>query len=270
MRALSRFFLGVLILYAAFCATLFVTQRNHIYHPNEEFPSIPERAGAGFVRVASDDGLTLIGWHAPAQDNKKTILYFHGNAGHIGHRWRMVEPYVEAGYGVLLASYRGYGGNEGRPSEQGFYHDARAYLNFLTGERDVPLPRIVVYGESIGSGPAVQIASENPDLAGLVLITPFSSVADIARDKFFYVPVDLFLLDRFDNIAKVGALAMPQYYFAAGADEIVPPASTRALYEAASEPKFWHEFPNLGHNRINHPALIEAVTDVLAAMEENR
>lgn len=270
MRAVMRFLLGVAMAYAALCLTLVITQRSHIYHPNIEFPAIPEREGASYIRVATEDGLTLVGWYAPAQEGKQTIVYYHGNAGNIGHRWRAVRPHVEKGYGVLLAGYRGFGGNEGRPSEQGFYKDARAYISFLTDERDVPLSDIVLYGESIGSGPAVQMATEYPDAAALILITPFSSIADIARDRFFFLPTDLMLFDRFDNIDKVGALSMPQYYFAAGADEIIPPKFTLALYEAASEPKAWRLFDGVGHNDIHKPELTKAVQDVLAGLGETK
>lgn len=263
MRALKRIVFQAVLVYAAFCIALCLMQRSFIYHPNTDFPSITEREGAGYIRVATEDGLTLVGWYAPAQEGKKTILYYHGNAGNIGHRWRAVRPHVEKGYGVLLAGYRGFGGNEGRPSEQGFYKDARAYLSFLTDERDVPLTDIVLYGESIGSGPAVQMASEYPDAAALILITPFSSIADIARRRFFFVPTGLMLFDRFDNIDKVGSLAMPQYYFAAGADEIIPPEFTLALYEAASEPKTWRLFDDVGHNDIHKPELTVAVQNAL-------
>lgn len=270
MQALRRVLLGMVLAYAALCAFLFITQRSHIYHPSVEFPVMPERDHAGYIRVSTSDGLTLVGWYAPAAPGRKTILYYHGNAGHIGHRWKMVEPYVAAGYGVLLAGYRGFGGNEGRPGEQGLYKDARAYLDYLTGRRSVPVSDIVLFGESIGSGPAIQIAQENPDAAALILLTPFSSIADIARRHFFYVPVGLLLRDRFDNISKVGSLGMPQYYYAAQNDEIVPPDLTRALFEAASEPKFWHMFEKAGHNNINGPDLTHAVLDALSDLEEKR
>lgn len=268
MRTFRRIIFQAVLLYAVFCLTLALTQRSFLYHPDTDFPSVPEQEGADFIRVATEDGLTLLGWYMPPQEGKKTILYFHGNAGNLGHRWRAVRPHVAQGYGVLLAGYRGFGGNEGRPSEQGFYKDARAYISYLTERHGTALSDIVLYGESIGSGPAVQMATEYPDAAALILITPFSSIADLARNRFPIVPTDLMLFDRFDNIAKVGSLAMPQYYFAAAADEIIPPAYTLALYDAASEPKAWRLFDGVGHNDIHKSDLTEAVQEVLATLGE--
>ncbi len=264
IAAIGKFFLGIFIFYAALCATLFLVQRSLIYYPDKRFPEISEREDGGFIRVATDDGLTLIGWYMPAAPGKKTILYFHGNAGHIGHRLPMVETYINEGYGVLLAEYRGYGGNPGKPSEQGFYKDARAYLDFLRAGRGVPLSDIILYGESIGSGPAVQMAFEHAGIGGLLLITPFSSALDLARRTFFFVPVEMLMRDRFDNLSKISALSLPQYYFVAGADEVIPAESSRLLYEAAPEPKFWHEFPTMTHNQIHQESLIQAVSKVLA------
>ena len=122
--------------YSALVGGLYLVQRELIYHPTQPLPS-PEISGVPemkVVRLTTEDGLTLTSWYRPAQGDLPTIVYFQGNGGNIAGRGNKVRPYLDVGFGVLLAGYRGYGGNPGRPSEQGLYADGRAHLEFLKNQ----------------------------------------------------------------------------------------------------------------------------------------
>lgn len=251
--------------YLLILVLLFVFQRNLLYFPSKERPR-PEAFGlAGVVapvELTTEDGLTLLAWHRPpARHGLPTVVYFHGNGGHIGHRAGKVAIFIEAGFGVLLAEYRGYGGNPGRPSEAGLYRDGRAARDFLR-RRGVPDGRMVVYGESLGAGVAVQMATETR-AAALVLEAPFTSIAAVAQSHYPFVPAYWLVLDRFDSLAKIGRAGAPLLLLHGERDRIVPPRFGRALFAAASEPKEARFFPAAGHNDLYEHGAGNAVLDFL-------
>jgi fermentation-respiration switch protein FrsA (DUF1100 family) len=235
----SAFLGGVVAIYVALLIILFIAQRSILYVPNTQAPSLAEAGVQGLmeaVETRSADGLRLLAWyHAPPTDSSPVLVYFHGNAGHIGHRADRARPYIDAGFGVLLVEYRGYGGNPGRPTEDGLYADARAAVDFLT-QQDVAPDRMVLYGESLGTAVAVQIARER-DCAALVLEAPFTSVAAVAQSRYWMFPVRHLVVDKFDSLAKIGTLRCPLFVMHGEADGVVPIRFGRQLYEAAKEPK---------------------------------
>lgn len=239
-----KFILGFLLFYILFVVVLYVGQRGIIYFPDKTRPAAPQ--GVQVVSVSPEIGLDIQGWYIPPSSvDKGIILFFHGNAGHYGHRIHKAVHYIRAGYGVLLAGYRGYGGNGGNPSEHGFYSDGRAYmawLNDIAPERDV-----IIYGESIGSGTATQMATEF-DVSALILETPFSSLVDLASLRYFFVPVRYLLHDRYDNISKIRAIGVPLLVLHGEADSVIPISSAKDLYYAALEPKDFVNFPQGNHN----------------------
>ncbi|HRC27668.1 MAG TPA: alpha/beta fold hydrolase, partial [Alphaproteobacteria bacterium] len=204
------------------------------------------------VEVKTDDGLALEGWFfPPPEDSAKPVLvYFHGNAGSIQNRGPVVRPWMEDGYGVLLVEYRGYGGNPGSPSEEGLYEDARAWLGWLAGH-GIADGRVIVYGESLGSGVAVQMAMEHPGLLAVVLQSAYTSLPDVARLSYPYVPVNLLMKDRFETLDKIGSLNVPVLLLHGARDPLIPVAQANALYEAAVEPKRIVVFPEGRHNDLS-------------------
>lgn len=236
---MSAFLGGIAAVYVALLVLLFVAQRSILYVPDTQAPSLAAVGLQGVMEVVeteSADGLRLLAWHRPPPTNLAPVLvYFHGNAGHIGHRAERVRPYVEAGFGAVLVEYRGYGGNPGRPTEDGLYADARAALDFLA-QRDVTPERLVFYGESLGSAIAVQMAVER-DCAGLVLEAPFTSVAAVAQSRYWMFPVRHLVRDKFDSLAKIGSVRCPLLVMHGEADAVVPIRYGRELFAAAREPK---------------------------------
>ena len=234
--------------YAAIVAVMYVLQRRMMYVP---FGGVPNPVAAGVpemrpVQLRTEDGLSLLAWWAEPRDPLKPVLaYFHGNAGDLGLRGHKLRPFLDAGFGTLLLAYRGFSGNAGSPTEEGLYRDGRAALAFIA-DAGVPPHRIVLYGESLGSGVAVQIGSEQR-VGAVVLEAPFSSITDVAAAHYSFLPVRWLLKDRYESAAKIGKIGAPVLIFAGGRDTIVPPRFARRLFEAATEPKELHFVPEATH-----------------------
>ena len=259
-----RFVAVIISVYVLFIVALFVMQRTLIYFPDKSRPEPVQ--GAEIVKVTAQDKQELESWYfVPKDKTKPVILFFHGNAGHYGHRLYKVRDYIAAGYGVLLAEYRGYGGNSGDISEQGFYNDGRAYISWLLSDKGVASEQIVIYGESIGSGTAVQMASEY-DVAGLVLEVPFSSLLEIASQQYPFIPVKYLLKDHFMNIEKIKQIKAPLLVMHGQKDRVIPFSSAKKLFETANKPKKFIEFPQANHNNIYDFGASEYVLDFLAGI----
>jgi hypothetical protein len=197
------------------------------------------------------------------------ILVAHGNAGHIGHRSAKFAPLALAGYGLFLLEYRGFGGNPGSPTEEGLNEDGRAAFAWLEGH-GIASQRIVLYGESLGTGVAVRLADEH-DTAALVLEAPFTSIGAVAARHYWYVPFASHLvLDRFDAASRIARIDEPVLMVAGGRDDVVPPELSRALYEQASEPKELWIAPEAGHNDLYEHGAAEAVAGFLARVVPSR
>ena len=255
MRAAGRkkileFLIALAACYAFLILFFYINQRNFIYVPDISTPSpvffgVPEME---VISAQTDDGLTLRGWYkVPANKNRPVILMFHGNAGHIGIRAFKARPYLDSGYGFLLAEYRAYGGNGGTISEDGLYRDARAYIKYLN-ESGVQAENIILYGESLGTGVAVQMATEYPAIRAVMLEAPYTALWRVAQKHMFLLPVGLMMKDRFESIEKINRVTAPVLIFNGMLDNIVPPAMGQRLYGAANNPKTMEVFPLAGHN----------------------
>lgn len=237
------------VFYALIIALMFFRQESLLFAPDKRNYSQKDVNVEGYVdiTVRTQDGLTLHGWYAAARPGKQTILLFHGNAS--TWQWRANDflQLVNAGYGVLLAGYRGYGGNPGHPSEQGFYQDAEAYLNYLIAQ-GVSYGQIALYGESLGTGVAVEMAARHSEITALILEAPYATIAEIAAFHYPYVPAPkLMLRNKFESLYKIGALAMPKLFFVAEEDGVIPARFGLKLYENAPSPKKLKIFKRAGH-----------------------
>ena len=252
-----------LALYAAAATLLFLTQRSLMYFPSTVMPNA---AGSGMTAVAYDtaDGLKLTGWYAPAAPGRPTVVLFQGNAGHYGDRAAKTRFLRTAGYGVLLAGYRGYGGNPGRPTEAGLVADGEAALAWLH-RHGVPSEQIVLYGESLGSGVAC-ILGYGHDVAAVILEAPFTTVADVARTRFPIFPVNLLVRDRFDNLSRIAGIGSPLLILHGERDATVPIRLGRRLFDAAHEPRQAAWFAQGGHNDLYDHGAADAVLAFLAAL----
>jgi fermentation-respiration switch protein FrsA (DUF1100 family) len=195
--------------------------------------------GVRRVELTASDGVRLVSWAMPADGGSGNwLLICHGNAGNLSEAGR---PFHYAGLRALGLSlfafdYRGYGESEGVPTEQGLYRDADAAYRHLRDTLEVPAERIVVFGHSLGSAVAVELVSRVP-AAGLVLDGALTSVVERAQEMFPYAPVRWIAASRYPSIERVGALTIPKLFLHARADDVIPFAHGRRLFEAAAPPK---------------------------------
>lgn len=239
----------VAAIYAFIVVMVFLFQRQMLYFPMGD-PGLPKDAGVpemSVVRVKTADGLDLVGWFAPPREKDGYIVVmYHGNGGNIAWRGFKARHFLNRGYGYFLSEYRGYGGNPGDPSEEGLYNDGRAALKWLK-EQGYKDSRIVIYGESVGTGVAVQMALETQPRF-LILESPFSSAAAVAKKSYWWMPVDLLLRDRYDSIDKIGKVTSDLLVVHGLADSIIPFQLGKNLFDAAQDKKKFFGIRGGGHN----------------------
>jgi pimeloyl-ACP methyl ester carboxylesterase len=225
-------------------------ERRFIYFPARDLPLTPRELGMSFEDVAltAEDGVRLHGWYLPTRGSRLTVLLSHGNAGNIADRLdRALLIQARLGADVFLYDYRGYGRSQGSPDEEGTYRDARAAYAHLTGERHLGAERVVLFGESLGCAVAMQLALERPCRA-LVLESAFTSVPQMARVAYPFLPLAPFVRTRYDNLAKAPKLKVPLLLLHGDRDRIVPFEQGRRVFEAAPEPKRFYAIAGADHN----------------------
>jgi fermentation-respiration switch protein FrsA (DUF1100 family) len=264
---------AITLLGLAFCGVTLLAwafQRRLIYLP---FGDVPSPAALGLspvetVAIPTTDGLTLAAWFLPSTrpGPGAAILVLNGNGGNRASRSGLGAALRRLGPSVLLFDYRGYGENAGIPSEAGLTADAAAARAWLVARPEVDPARIVLYGESLGAAVAVASAVAQPP-AALILRSPFTSLVDAGKVHFPFLPVGWLLRDTYPSLERIGRLRCPLLVIAGDADQIVPVAQSRRLFDAAPEPKRIHIFPGLDHNDAPlsfAPVLMEEVRTFLA------
>ena len=217
------------------------------------------------VTLETPDGEKLVAWWAKAQPGGPTLLYFHGNAGHLSERSERIRFMQQAGIGIFIIAYRGYSGSSGHPSEAANIADAVLGYDWLVA-RGVRPDEIVLFGESLGTGVAVQAAGLRT-AAGLILDSPFTGLADVAATQFPWLPVRKLIWDRYDSLSRIGNLHLPLLIPHGEADVTVPAAMGRVLYEAANQPKKIVTFPGAQHILHAQFGSLEIVRDFVRALK---
>lgn len=237
MGLFLNFLLILVILYALIAAGLYLFQRKLIYLPAEtpDYSKYHGLENVELLRLPTSDGLHLVTWHLKGDPALPTIVYFHGNAGTLMDRADKYATLNAQGFSVIAPSWRGYSGNEGSPSEEGLYTDARAAITYAHS-LGIPDDRIVLYGESLGSGVAVQMATEITP-AALILEAPYTAVSDRAAELYPWIPVRLLIKDHFNSLSKIGKINSPLLIMHGTNDETIPVAHGKKLLEAAPTPK---------------------------------
>ena len=253
-RRILNLIFTILFVYAALVCLMFQFQRSFIYFPNR-IHETPDSVGAKEVEVIAvqpaNMKVSIDGWYqAPADSSKPVILYFHGNGLSVPSYYSRVEPFLKSGYGVLMAEYRGYGGNPGVPTEKGLYADADAYYQWLVQRAHIPGSQIILYGLSLGAGIAVDQAVKHPEAMALILEAPFTSLPDVARPHYFFLPVDWLMLDRYSNKRKIGKIDLPLLIMHGEKDMVVPSALGKQLFDLANQPKVIKLYEDAGHNDV--------------------
>ena len=232
--------IGVILIYLSILVLLFIFQRNLMYLPEENnYSGDKIKVDIEKVKINTSDNLDLLGWfHKKDLKKFKTILYFHGNAGKLENRIHKLNHFKDMEVNFLIIAWRGFSGNKGKPSEKGLYIDGNSATKWLKNlglnEED-----IILYGESLGTGIATEIA-QNSNFAGLILETPFTSMVDAAKNVYPYIPVGLLLKDRYENYKKIKNINIPILVMHGEADQIVPFRMGKKIYDIAKQPKYYH------------------------------
>lgn len=205
------------------------------------------------VTFRTEDGLNLNGWFVPGKKSSPnadlhTLLWFHGNAGNINRRLDNIKMiYDRVPVNVFIIDYRQYGRSEGKISEKGTYIDARAALAHLHSRKEINQEKIIFFGRSLGSAVAVELALKEKCCA-LILETPFTSIKEMGKKLYPFLPVSLLLRTKYDSLAKIRNIKVPILIMHGDKDELVPIEQGRKLFEAANEPKEFYTIPGATHN----------------------
>lgn len=220
------------------------TQRDSIFEPDPVLQTTPARLGAPFeeLHIPSGNGTEhgeLHAWWIPAEKHAApTVLYLHGNARNIAHNLESVLRYRELGCNLLLVDYRGYGKSTGgKPSENKVYEDAEAAWQYLLKQRGVRPQQTFIYGLSLGSAIAVDLAVRHPEAAGLIMESSFTSMRAMGELRYEFLPVDLLLNQRFETLQKIQQLKIPVLLIHGTWDQRIPYEMSQRLFAAAPQPK---------------------------------
>ena len=228
---------SIIIAYIVVIIFVYFYQRNLLYHPSEnnyQNDTIQFSHQEIFIKV--NDEIKLKSWIINKDlKNFKTLVFFHGNAGDLSNRIYKLNELDKLNINILLISWRGFSGNEGYPTEKNLYEDAEAAIKWLN-KKKVSNSQIILYGESLGTGVAVEIASKN-NFNSIILESPFTSIENSAKIYYPYLPVSFLLKDRYDSISKIKKINSPILIMHGRKDDIVPFFMGKKLFEKANSPK---------------------------------
>ena len=259
----------VTVLAAALCLLVYLAQERLIFYPqplSEGAATVLERAvpRSQAFELTTGDGTRLRGWLVRGQSALPwpLILYFGGNAEEVS--WLLAEFSRMPGWAALLVNYRGYGLSQGRPSEAALFRDALALYDNVVERAEVDSARVVVIGRSLGTGVATYLASQRP-VAGVVLVSPFDSMAQVARGVYPFLPIDLLLRHRFESDRHARLIHVPMLALVAAQDTLIRPERSRRLVEAWGGVARLELLDGVDHNTIHtHPQYWPLIDGFLA------
>tara|TARA_A100001011_G_scaffold337738_1_gene368104 strand:- start:239 stop:1036 length:798 start_codon:yes stop_codon:yes gene_type:complete len=214
---------SAIFLYLFLGLFLFIFQRRIVFNTSGH-PGTPKDYNlfsTKEINIITEDNINLLSWLHLGDKKLPLLIYFHGNSFHIGDRAYRIEKYISHNWNILLVSWRGFGGNKGNPSENNLYKDGEAALKWISKNTNFKHNQIVVYGESLGSGVAVELGTKYSFLS-IVLEAPFTSISDIAKKRYKIYPTKYLVKDKFDNLIKIDKIKSPLLIISGKKDEIVP------------------------------------------------
>ena len=241
----------VVLCYLLILVFVFFYQRSLLYHPFENnYSTDSTNFSYKEVYIPSSNGNSLKAWfHTKDLNNKKTLVFFHGNAGDLRNRIYKLNLIKDFEINFLIVAYRGFSGNKGKPTEAGLYEDARNTLNWLKN-KEVKEDQIVIYGESLGTGVAIEVA-QNKKFAGIILESPFTSMVDAGKFYYPYLPVSFLLKDRYETVKKLRNINIPILVMHGKNDKIVPFQMGKKVFDKANKPKFSY-FPDYDDHMMDY------------------
>jgi len=226
------------LIYLFILISTYLFQRNLLYHPSENnYFGDQLLVSVEKVKIKTRDNIELLSWyHTKNNNGYKTILFLHGNAGTLENRIHKINHFKDMNINFLLVAWRGFSGNKGQPTEQNLYEDARSAVKWLES-KGIKENNIIIYGESLGTGIATEIA-QNKNFAGIILESPFTSMIEAGKDKYPYLPVKFLLKDKYESEKKIKNIKSPILIMHGKVDNIVPFHMGKKMYELANNPKY--------------------------------
>ena len=246
-----KYIISILIIYLFFGFLLYFVQRKIVFNVSS-MPKKPILYGLKNIleiNILTNDGVELLCSHSKPEANKPTLIYFHGNSFDIGERAYRIEKYMKYGWGILLVSWRGYSGNKGIPTETNLYIDAESVMNWIDKQKLIKKKDIILYGESLGTGVAIEMATRYL-FKSIILEAPFTSISDIAQKRYKIYPAKYLVKDKFDNFSKIKKIISPILIISGKKDEVIPHAHSIKLYNAANNPKDFLFIDEAMHNNL--------------------
>jgi len=227
-----------ILIYLFILISTYLFQRNLLYHPTENNYSGDQLlVSVEKIKIKTKDNIELLSWyHNKNINDYKTILFLHGNAGTLENRIHKINHFKDMNINFLLVAWRGFSGNKGKPTEKNLYEDARSALQWLKS-KGIKENNIIIYGESLGTGVATEIA-QNKNFAGIILESPFTSMIEAGKDKYPYLPVKFLLKDKYESEKKIKNIKSPILIMHGKVDNIVPFYMGKKMYELANNPKY--------------------------------
>ena len=227
-----------ILIYLFILISTYLFQRNLLYHPTENNYSGDQLlVSVEKIKIKTKDNIELLSWyHNKNINDYKTILFLHGNAGTLENRIHKINHFKDMNINFLLVAWRGFSGNKGKPTEKNLYEDARSAVQWLES-KGIKKNNIIIYGESLGTGVATEIA-QNKNFAGIILESPFTSMIEAGKDKYPYLPVKFLLKDKYESEKKIKNIKSPILIMHGKVDNIVPFHMGKKMYELANNPKY--------------------------------
>ena len=227
----------ILIVYLIVTLGLYIFQRKLLYYPNFNSDIKGDGLSHSFenINIKTKDNINLKGWFHLKDLKKKTILFFHGNAGSLDNRIYKLNLLGNLDINFLIIAWRGYSGSSGKPTELGLYQDAKSAVNWLN-LKGITEKNIILYGESLGTSVAIEIG-QHKNFAGIILEAPFTSMADTGKKHYPFFPVKLLLKDKYENENKIKNIKFPILVMHGKKDKIIPFYMGKEIYNLANEPK---------------------------------
>ena len=248
LRILQSVLFIMVTVWLALAILIYFFQARLVFYPSRTLGQTPADINLDYEEVflQGQDAVEIHGWWLPAENGRATLLFLHGNAGNISHRLDSLKIFHDLGLATLIIDYRGYGKSRGKPSEPGTYLDAMAAWRYLTEDRDIEPQQIIIFGRSLGGAVAVWLAANTP-AAGLIMESTFTSIVDIGRQHYPYLPVKYLARIHYPSIDLIARINSPLLVIHSPEDEIIPYRLGQALYDQAGEPRYFLEISG-AHN----------------------
>ena len=259
MKYLYLLFLSILAGYILVLIFIYVNQRNLLYHPSEN-NYLDEKIKFNYEKVwiETEKGIKLKSWLIKKDLKKyKTLVFFHGNAGNLFNTVHKLNELNKLDINILIISWRGFSGNPGKPTEKNLYIDAKLSIRWLN-KLGVSNDKIILYGESLGTGVAVELGQKNT-FNSIILESPFTSIAKAAKIYYPYLPINLLLKDRYDSIDKINKITKPVLIMHGMKDDIVPYKMGAELFQKANQPKYSYFPKNDDHMMDFNEKLLDTI-----------